>query len=257
MKKAISLLLLIVLLTTTLAACSGDTDEDQTLFIAAAASLEQVLEREIIPLFITQHPNITVRGNYHSSGALQLQIEQGAEFDIFFSAAMTQMDNLLEQALIRQNSVVPLLENTLVLITHQDTNTTVTGFHDILNAQSIAIGDPQSVPVGRYAREVFEHYGIWDEISTRASLGTNVTEVLTWVAAASAEVGVVYKTDAALRENVIILATAPPESLRTPILYPAGILTAAPNPEAAQQFLTFLQTPEALAIFENHGFIAP
>ncbi|MCL2828135.1 MAG: molybdate ABC transporter substrate-binding protein [Oscillospiraceae bacterium] len=255
MKKALVSVLLICLLLS-LAACGGGAgaDSGEELLIAAAASLEHVLEREIIPLFQARYEDIRIRGTYDSSGKLQTQIELGLSADLFFSAAMRQMEQLDEQGLVMEGTIVPLLENRLVLVAPTGAKTDVTGFADILNAQHIAIGDPESVPVGQYAQMVFEYLGIWEAVRQRASFGANVTEVLHWVAEGSADAGVVYATDARLTEQVTIIAQA---DLEIPVFYPVAILTATQNEDAARRFWTFLQTPEVLEIFAIHGFWIP
>ncbi|MDR1318550.1 MAG: molybdate ABC transporter substrate-binding protein, partial [Treponema sp.] len=175
-----------------------------TILIAAAASLRNACEEEIIPQFQAKYPWITVEGTFDSSGRLQTQIEQGLAADVFMSAATTQMDNLVKSGHIAAEAVKPLLENKIVLIKTAGASTAVTGFQNITAAKMIALGDPASVPAGQYAQEIFTSLGIWDAVKTGASLGTNVTEVLNWVGAASAEVGVVYATDAASTGNVEI-----------------------------------------------------
>jgi molybdate transport system substrate-binding protein len=225
-----------------------------TILAAAAASLEYSYVQQLIPLFQTKYPWITVEGTYDSSGKLQTQIESGLEADVFMSAATTQMDNLLGKSLIDPASVKPLLENKIVLIKPAGSTTTVTGFETAAQARVIALGDPASVPAGQYAKEAFTSLGIWDAVSTKASLGTNVTEVLNWVGEASAEVGVVYATDAATTQKVEVIAEAPPGSLARKVIYPVGILAASAHPEEAKLFVEFLSSPEGLAIFKTFGF---
>jgi len=235
-----------------LVACSSPADEEHTtLTIAAAASLEQVLEDEIIPLFESLHEGITVSGVYGGSFHLQAQIEQGLPADLFFPADEIPMMALLEQDLVQGDTMVPLLTNTLALITPGDGTSSVTGFSDILYAETIAIGDPQHVPAGRYAREVFESLGLWEPLYARASLGMSVTAVLEWVASGSAEVGIVYQTDALRSDQVRILALYDGE---LSIVYPAAVLSGTENEEVARLFLAFLQSVEARAIFAAHGF---
>ncbi|MDR1815054.1 MAG: molybdate ABC transporter substrate-binding protein [Clostridiales Family XIII bacterium] len=227
------------------------------IMIAAAASLENAFVEELIPLFNETYPAVFVTGTYDSSGKLQTQIEEGLEADLFFSAALKQMDALSDEGLIDTATRTDLLLNEVVLITGTQTETAVTGFENITDAATIAIGDPESVPAGQYAQEVLTSLGIWDAVSAKASLGTNVTEVLTWVAEGSAEVGVVYATDAASEpDKVKVLATAPEGSLVTPVVYPVAMLTrvADDQKEAAQAFLDFLTGTEALAVFESYGF---
>ncbi len=229
-------------------------EEPVTMLVAAAASLEHSMAEELIPLFRERYPWITVEGNYASSGNLQMQIEEGLAADVFFSAATKQMNALVDEELIDKGSVVDLLENEVVLITAADSTTAVTSFENITDAASIAIGDPESVPAGQYAQEVLTSLGVYDQVAATASLGTDVTQVLNWVAEGSAEVGILYATDAATTDKVKVLATAPEGTLATKVVYPVGITAAAPQPEAARLFVEFLQTPEALAIFEKYGF---
>ena len=227
-----------------------------TILIAAAASLEYSLRDELIPMFQEQYGYITVEGTYDSSGKLQTQIEEGLPADLFFSAAQKQMNALNEQGLMDSDSIVDLLENKIVLITPTGIESAVTSFEEIGNAASIALGDPESVPVGQYAQEALTNLGLWDSIQPKVSFGTNVTEVLNWVAEGSADVGIVYATDAATTDRVTVVAEAPEGSLATPVIYPVGIVGASQQKEAAQLFLEFLQSDEAMAVFEKYGFAA-
>ena len=226
------------------------------IMIAAAASLQNVIEDELIPMFNKEYPDITVIGTYDGSGKLQTQIENGLDAQIFFSAATKQMDALVDGGFIDPDTVVPLLENEVVLITGINTETQVTGFENITDAESIAVGDPASVPAGQYAEEILTSLGTWDEINSGASLGTNVTEVLKWVAEGSAEVGIVYMTDAAgMPDKVKVIATAPVGMLKTPIVYPVGLQTGlGEKAEAAEAFMSFLKGLDALRVFSAFGF---
>ena len=123
------------------------------------------------------------------------------------------------------------------------------------NAETVALGDPDSVPAGQYAKEALTSLNLWDEVSAKASFGTNVTEVLNWVAEGSAEAGVVYATDAAARaEDVEVKAEAPEGSLAKPVIYPVGILERTEHSAEAEAFLEFLQSDEAGEIFKEYGF---
>lgn len=232
-----------------------EKEEPVELLIAAAASLEYSYEDELIPMFEEENPGITVKGTYDSSGKLQTQIEEGIEADVFMSAATKQMNALAEESLVDKDSVVNLLENKIVLITSMDSGLELSDFTDITKAETIAIGDPASVPVGQYSEEALTNLGLWEEVSAKASFGTNVTEVLNWVAEGSADAGIVYATDAATTDKVKVVAEAPAESLAEPAIYPAGVVTASANKEAAQKFVEFLQSEEAIKVFEEYGFI--
>ena len=143
-------------------------------------------------MFEKEYPNVTIEGVYDSSGKLQLQIEKGLDADVFFSAATTQMNALKDEDLVDADSISNVLENKLVLIKGKDT-----GFDNIKDASIIAIGDPEVVPAGSYAKEALTNLGVWDSIQDRLSLAGNVTEVLSQVETQNAEIGLVYATDAA------------------------------------------------------------
>lgn len=229
-----------------------------TIMIAAAASLENAFAGELIPLFQSQYEWITVEGAYDSSGKLQTQIEEGLAADIFVSAADKQMNALVESEHIQAASVVALLENKVVLIEPAAAPSGIASFEQAAEFDGdIAIGDPASVPAGQYAEEIFTNLGVWDQVLAKASLGTNVTEVLSWVAAGSAGLGVVYATDAASKAGeVTVIAEAPAGSMAKPVTYPLGILARSEQEEAAQLFYEFLRSDEAAAIFENYSFTA-
>ncbi|MDR0624468.1 MAG: molybdate ABC transporter substrate-binding protein [Treponema sp.] len=225
-----------------------------TILAAAAASLEYSFVQELIPLFREKYPWITVEGTYDSSGKLQTQIEQGLEADVFMSAATRQMNALADQGLVSKDSIVPLLENKIVLIKPAGTATAVTDFRNAASAAVIALGDPASVPAGQYAKEAFTSLGNWAGVEARASFGTNVTEVLNWVGEGSAEVGVVYATDAATTSKVEVIAEAPAGSLSARVIYPVGIVAATAHPEEAKLFVDFLASEEGLSVFRAYGF---
>lgn len=234
---------------------TSETEGEETeILVAAAASLEYAYEEELIPMFEEENPGVTVKGTYDSSGKLQTQIEEGLEADVFMSAATQQMDALTEEGFIDGDSVTDLLENQIVLITTAENELGLAEFTDITKADTIAIGDPASVPAGQYAQEALTSLGIWDEVLAKSSLGTNVTEVLNWVAEGSAQAGIVYATDAATTDNVKVIAQASEGSLAEPAIYPVGLVSASAHQEEAQAFLDFLQSDEAMAVFEAYGF---
>jgi molybdate transport system substrate-binding protein len=231
-----------------------EAKEQLTIMVAAAASLRYSCEQELIPLFQKKYPHLTVEGTYDSSGKLQSQIEAGLEADVFMSAATAQMNNLSGKNLVAPASVKPLLENKIVLIKPAGSPSPASDFKSAANAKTIAIGDPASVPAGQYAREAFTSLGVWDAVLSKASLGTNVTEVLNWVGAASAELGVVYATDAATTDKVEVVAEAPEGSMKQKVIYPVGIVAASKHPREAQTFVDFLSSQEALGVFRKYGF---
>ena len=242
--------------------CGGDNKKDaapakeqKTVQLAAAASLEKVFEQQLIPMFNQKHPEIKIQGVYDASGKLQSQIENGLNADIFISAANKQMQALDKKGYMDSASIKPLLENKLVLIVPANGNSPIKEFKDLAKAKHPAIGDPSSVPAGQYAREALASLGIWEQVQPKASLGTNVTQVLNWVGEGSADAGLVYATDAAIiKDKVIVIAEAPIGSLKKPIIYPIGILKKAPQGAAAKELVAFLQTDVAMQAFNKYGY---
>ncbi|HBM47471.1 molybdate ABC transporter substrate-binding protein [Clostridium sp. AM42-4] len=230
---------------------------EQGILVAAAASLKNAYEDELIPMFEEQYPGVTVEGTYDSSGKLQTQIEEGLEADVFMSAAVKQMKALDEEGMIASDTIVDLLENKIVLIVPAGSDSKIDSFEKIGDAASIALGDPESVPAGQYAKEALTNLNVWDSIQDKVSFGTNVTEVLNQVAAASADAGIVYATDAAsMADQVTVVAEAPEGSLEKKVIYPVAVVKATAHEDAAKAFVDFLQTPEAIKVFEAYGFTA-
>ena len=238
------------------AAANADLGE-QSILVAAAASLKNAYEDKLIPMFEEQYPGVTVEGTYDSSGKLQTQIEEGLEADVFMSAATKQMKALDEEGMIASDTIVNLLENKIVLIVPAGSDSKIDSFEKIGDAASIALGDPESVPAGQYAKEAMTNLNVWDSIQDKVSFGTNVTEVLNQVAAASADAGIVYATDAASKaDQVTVVAEAPEGSLEKKVIYPVAVVKATAHEDAAKAFVDFLQTPEAIQVFESYGFVA-
>lgn len=233
-------------------------EEPVDVYAFIAASLKNTMD-EIKENYEKDHPNVNIIYNADSSGTLQTQIEEGAQCDIFFSAATKQMDALTESGYIVDGSVCNLLENKIVLIKPAGAETAVTGFDNITEASSIALAG-EDVPVGQYARELFTNLGILDQVmSMEINEGANVTAVLTAVAEGSNEVGVVYATDAAsMPDDVEILAEAGADQV-SPAIYPVGQVkdeqASEAETKATEEFLNYLTTDEAtMDLFVKSGF---
>lgn len=272
--KRIGAVVLAVCMVLSCAGCGGSSNKgaseetteviteggNSKILVAAAASLQATFDNELIPLFEKENPEIAVEGTYASSGDLQHQIESGLDADVFFSAATSNMDTLAEEKLIDEDTVVDLLKNNVVLITPKDSKLGIKSFKDITKADTIAIGDPESVPAGKYAKEILTNLGVYNEVEKKASLGASVTEVLSWVAEGSADAGIVYATDAQTEntngddKEVEVVATAEDSMMQTPVVYPVGVVSASTHKEEAKAFEDFLQTEEAKAILEKAGF---
>jgi len=229
-------------------------EEPVVMRMAAAASLEKVFAQKLIPAFKAKHPEIKIEGTYDASGKLQKQIEQGLKADVFISAATKQMNALKDKGYMDKESIKPLLENKLVLIVPAQGESQIKGFNDFPNAKHPAVGDPKSVPAGQYALEALTNLKLWDKVEKKLSLGTNVVQVLNWVAEGSADAGLVYASDAATNKKVRVVAEAPAGSLKKKVIYPIGVLQKAPQPKAAKEFVSFLGTEEAAKAFKEYGF---
>lgn len=240
------------------AATADDASGDLYVFIAASLNnAMEVIQKD----FNEEYPDVNILFNADSSGTLQTQIEEGSRCDIFFSAATKQMDALVDEELAKKDSVVDLLENKVVLIKPKDGETKVTGFENITDAKNIALAG-ENVPVGQYSREIFKNLGIEDDVNKmEINEGKNVTDVLASVSEGSNEIGIVYATDAAsVADKVDVIAEAPEGSLETPVLYPVGLTVDAEASDeeaaAADAFLEYLQTDDAMKVFEEYGFAA-
>lgn len=233
---------------------SSTTTAPVELTISAAASLTDSLQ-EIQTLYQQQHPNVTLTFNFAASGTLQKQIEQGAPADLFFSAGSKQMEALISANLIDKAHEKDLLANDLVLVVPKDSSVALTSPKDLTNEaiKKLAVGTPESVPAGMYAKQTLEKAGLWDSLQSKIVLTKDVKQVLSYVETGNAEAGFVYKTDAMDSNGVKVAFTTDADS-HDPILYPAGVVSATTHPEEVAAFYDYLQTDEAQAIFEKHGF---
>ncbi|WP_340014283.1 molybdate ABC transporter substrate-binding protein [Paenibacillus sp. FSL K6-1318] len=235
---------------------AGVTDPQETvdLTISAAASLTDAM-KEIETNFETANPNIELNFNFGASGALQQQIEQGAPADIFVSAATKNMNALVDENLIASGDQKNLLQNSLVAIVPADGTNTVTSETDLTSdsIKTVAIGIPESVPAGTYAKEALTNAELWDELESKLVQGKDVRQVLQYVETGNADAGFVYKTDARTSDQVKIAFEVDKNSY-TPANYPVGIIEGTKHRTEAEQFYAYLQTPEVLDIFTKYGF---
>ena len=268
MKKLLLAAILVAVVVVSVGSCSagffdflGSNDSSnanltgQEVNLAAAASLKNVYDEKLIPMFEQKYPGVKVTPTYASSGDLKTQIENGLKADVFMSAANKQMNGLAEEGLVDNSTNLQFLENKVVLIVPADSNSTISSFKDLKDANgTIAIGDPESVPAGQYGKEVLNSTGIWDDVQSKLSLGTSVTAVLNQVAEGSADYGIVYSTDAKSNDGVKVVCEASNDTLKTPVIYPVALLKNSTDSEAATAFMDFLQTKEAKDVFTEYGF---
>lgn len=224
------------------------------LTVSAAISLKDALD-SIRAAYLSQHPDVSLAMNYGASGTLQLQIEQGAPVDVYISAAPKQMDVLESKGLLLAGTRRDLLRNGIVLIVPAGSTLGIANFQDLLkpSVKKVALGEPVTVPAGKYAQEVLTHLGIYGQVNAKAVLAKDVRQVLTYVETGDVDAGVVYTTDALSSRKVKIVATAPPDS-HAPVIYPVAVIKTTKNPAAAKAFEDFLSGPRARAILEKYGF---
>ncbi|MDO4534332.1 MAG: molybdate ABC transporter substrate-binding protein [Clostridium perfringens] len=262
-KIAITSLVGLALTTLVLTGCSISSVNDESeesnrkteVVIAAAASLKDVTE-DIESAFEEKNKNIDLVFTYGGSGSLQQQIQQGSPTDVFISAGSKQMDALDNKGLLLAGTKKDLLTNKVVLITPKD-KTDLASFKDLNSDKvlQIGFGEPSTVPVGQYTKEVLESIGILDSVknSGKVVYAKDVKEVLTWVETGNVDAGIVYETDAKVSDDVNIVCEAP-ENSHDEIIYPVAIIKDTKNPEEAKKFVDFLSSDEGKTIFEEYGF---
>ncbi|HXJ18404.1 MAG TPA: molybdate ABC transporter substrate-binding protein [Candidatus Polarisedimenticolia bacterium] len=227
-----------------------------SITVSAAISVKDALD-QVGRTYEQSHPRAKILFNYAGSGTLQHQIEQGAPVDIFFSAAEKQMDSLQSKGLIVAATRTNIVANDLVLIVPANSSL-VRNFQDLArpDVRIVALGEPETVPAGMYARQALDHLGLLAAVEKKTVYAKDVRQVLTYVETGNADAGIVYRTDARITAKVRIVATAPAAS-HDPIIYPAAVVKNAKNIGSARAFLEFLAGPEARAVFATYGFTVP
>ena len=257
MRKAFSLVTTALSLCAALSLCGHATPAlaaaPKEITVSAAASLTNAFS--ILALkFEEQNPGVTVRTNYAASNPLLRQIEAGAPVDVFASADQETMDKAEQGGFLKPGTRADFIANSLVLIVPVGAKvrpSTAKGLrHETV--QKIAIGNPDSVPAGRYARDVLIKAEEWDALSRKYVMGQSVRQVLDYVARAEVDAGIVYASDAyAGRDKVQVMGTLQGHK---PIRYPLAVLKGSKEPELAQKFADFVRGPQGQAVLKEYGF---
>ncbi len=281
-KKLFSLMLMGAMLCGVLAGCGNDTttsdaagsassEKQQTdLIVFAAASMTETLT-ELSNAYMEEHPDVNIFLNFDSSGTLKTQIQEGADCDVFISAGQLQMDQLDANAdpsvntegldFVLEGSRFNILENKVALAVPDDNAKDIQSYDDMKAGLEngtimLAMGN-SDVPVGQYTQKILTYLGLDEAALANAgniTYGSNVKEVTTQVSEAAVDCGIIYQTDA-YSAGLTIVDTATPEMCGQ-VIYPAAVLNVSKNPDIAKDYLNFLISDEADAVFEEVGFTA-
>ncbi len=228
---------------------------EQEFLVSAAISLKNAFT-ELGAIYQKRHPGIRVNFNFGASGDLMKQIQGGAPVAVFASAAQKDMDALEEAGLLTPGSRADFAGNSMVLVQPFQATAKLAGFPDMAKPEvkKIAMGNPKTVPAGRYATEVLNYFKLADAIKDKLVLAENVRQVLDYVARGEVEAGLVYQTDAITRpQEVQVLAAAPTES-HTPVVYPLALIKGVANEAAARDFVALVLSAEGQALLQKYGF---
>lgn len=224
--------------------------------VSAAASLTNAFQ-ELKPLFEKAAPGTTLLFNFAASGPLLKQIESGAPVDVFASADQETMNQAVAKKLIVETTRKDFAANTLVMITPSDSMLGLKAPKDLSNpkVERIAIGNPDSVPVGRYTRQSLTAAGLYDALKPKFILGESVRQVLDYVGRGEVQVGFVYNTDAMIAKDKVKVASE--MSAHDTVTYPAAVIAASQKKAEAEKFLAFITSPEGQAVLAKYGFKKP
>ncbi|GFP34480.1 molybdate transport system substrate-binding protein [Candidatus Hakubella thermalkaliphila] len=253
-KSALPILFFLMVVTMASASGCGSSGEQQ-LVVSAAISLSNAFE-EIKAEFEKNNPDSNIVYNFAASGVLQAQIEQGAPVDVFASASEKQMDVLEERGLLVAGSRADFAQNEVVLIVPGNSVRSPANFQELVKPEviRIAVGNPEIVPAGQYAREVLTNLGLWDKVQEKLVMAENVRQALAYVEKAEVDSGIVYYTDALISRSVVIAASAPPGSHR-PIVYPIAVIRGSKEEELARRFISFIVSQKGQGILQKYGFL--
>jgi molybdate transport system substrate-binding protein len=228
-----------------------------TLTIAAANSLKDSL-RAILPIFEKEQGNVEVRVVWGPSQTLRDQIQQGAPIDVFLPSSLEEIDVLEQKGLTLPGTKHVYAETALVLITQAALPTLVSSLPDLTRpeARRIALGNPKTSSVGKFAAEALKNSGLNESLKSRYVYGDHSGAVLDLVAAGEAEVGLVYRTDAIRNKKIQILTELASETHK-PILYGLGTVWTSKNPSLAKRFYEFIISPAIQEILKSYGFDRP
>ncbi len=227
----------------------------QEIIVSAAVSLKNVFE-EIGKILEEKHPGTKVRFNYGASGDLARQIEAGAPVDVFASAAQKDMDAIDQKGLITSGTRMNFAGNSVVLVKSGMSQIRIELFEDLRKPEvkKIVIGNPKSVPAGRYAEEVLKYLNLREVVKDKVVFAEHVRQALDYVARNEVDAAIVYSTDAMIRPKEVKIVTKAPDKSHQPIVYPIGIVKGSKNQSLAKEFITLVLSTEGKNLLKKYGF---
>jgi molybdate transport system substrate-binding protein len=225
--------------------------------VSAAISLKNAFE-EIGKAFMQKNPGTKVVFNFGASGDLIRQIEGGAPVDVFASAAQKDMDDIEKKDLITPNSRKDFAKNVVVLVKPGNSNLPIQSLNDLQRGEvkKVAIGNPKTVPAGRYAEEGLRYFNLWDAIKDKLIFAENVRQVLDYVARNEVDAGLVYSTDAIVRSKEVKVVLKLADGSHRPVVYPIAVIKGTKEESLAKAFVYFVISAEGQRILSQYGFIA-
>jgi molybdate transport system substrate-binding protein len=229
----------------------------QEITVSAAISLKDAFEA-IGKVFRQKHPEAKVLFNFGGSGDLAMQIQAGAPVDVFAPAAQKDMDDIGKKDLIVPDSRKDFAKNAVVLVKPAHSMIPLQALTELSKKEvrKIAIGNPKTVPAGRYAEEALRHFNLWDATKEKLIFAENVRQVLDYVARNEVDAGLVYSTDAMARSKEVTIVMKLPEESHQPVVYPIAVVKGTKVEALARGFVDLVRSAEGQSILIQYGFIA-
>ena len=224
--------------------------------VSAAISLKNAFE-DIGKIFKQKNPGVKLVFNFGASGDLARQIEAGAPVDVLASAAQKDMDDIDRKGLLAANSRKDFTGNTVVLVKPVNSTIKLSSLKDLQKGEvkKIAIGNPKTVPAGRYAEEGLRHFNLWDAVKDKLIFAENVRQVLDYVAKDEVDAGLVYSTDAMVRSKEVKVVMKLPEGSHQPVVYPIGVIKGTREELLSRAFVDLVISAEGQKVLNKYGFI--
>ena len=254
MKKnsLIALLLFVMVIQSAQFSFAGPAKE---ITVSAAISLKDAFV-EMGKIFKERHPGVKLVFNFAASGDLARQIEAGAPVDLFASAAQNDMDDLDLKGLLVANSRTNFASNKVVLVKPARSRIPLNSFQDLQKNEikRMVIGNPKTVPAGRYAEEVLRYFSLWDVIKEKLIFAEHVRQGLDYVARNEVDAAIVYSTDAFIRDKQVKIVAVAPDGSHQPIIYPIALVKGTKNENLAKSFISLILSEEGKKVLQKFGF---